>query len=189
MTQRASQAPSFDLGKFVGYLNVLARTAVRPEQRGKLDPSDIVQQTLLEAHRSRALFRGGTDGELAAWLREILTRNIADALRALHRKKRDIARERSLDRAVEESSRRLEAWLIKDETSPSERAAREERVLRLAEVLASLPEEEQEAALCRFCRGMTLEETAKRLGVSRYAVARRLARAVRSLRDGLKGFE
>src|SRR5947209_12626109 len=97
--------------RFRSYLLLLARMQLGARLRAKLDPSDLVQQTLLDAHRQRAQFRGSTSTEMAAWLRQMLACNLADALRGFGRAKRDVGRERSLEAAVDESSARLEAWL------------------------------------------------------------------------------
>src|SRR3954453_5930538 len=105
--------------RFRDYLLLLARSSLGRRERALLAPSDVVQQTLLEAHRKREQFRGRSDAELAAWLRRMLGFCIADAIRAQGRAKRDVARERSLEAAVEESSSRLEAWLAADQSSPS----------------------------------------------------------------------
>src|SRR5262245_54156014 len=79
---------------FREYLLLLARLQLGDRARARVEASDVVQQTLLEAHRRRGQFRGRTAGEMAAWLRRMLACNLADALRALTREKRDVARER-----------------------------------------------------------------------------------------------
>ncbi len=77
------------LEHFRRYLALLARTHLGPQHRAKLDASDMVQQTLLEAHQKLDQFRGSTDAEMARWLRRMLSCNLADAFRALGRQKRD----------------------------------------------------------------------------------------------------
>ena len=114
------------LEQFREYLRLLARLQLDPRLRGKLDPSDVVQQTLLEAYAKRHQFRGSTEGKWLAWLRQALAHNLADALRAFGQAKRDVGRERSLEAAVEASSRRLEVWLAANQTSPSQRTQRHE---------------------------------------------------------------
>ena len=78
-----SPSPAADaaLERFRHYLLLLARLQLGRQAQGKLEPSDVVQQTLLEAHRKREQFRGTTDAERAAWLRQMLAFNLADALR------------------------------------------------------------------------------------------------------------
>jgi RNA polymerase sigma-70 factor (ECF subfamily) len=73
------------LDQFRSYLNLLARAHLRPRVQRQIDASDLVQQTLLDAHAKKGQFRGETDAERAAWLRKILSHNIADALRHQHR--------------------------------------------------------------------------------------------------------
>src|SRR5437868_2774970 len=85
------------LERFRQYLLLLARSYLGERPRGKFDPSDVVQQTLLEAHQKRGQFRGGSEAELAGWLRGILACAVADAVRGLGRAKRDVGRERALE--------------------------------------------------------------------------------------------
>src|SRR6516164_3236494 len=101
--------PSLD--RFREYLVLLARVQMDARLRARLNLSDIVQQTLLEAYRQRDQFRGRGDAELAAWLRQMLVHNVADAWRALGRARRDVALERSLEASLQQSSVRLRAAL------------------------------------------------------------------------------
>jgi RNA polymerase sigma-70 factor (ECF subfamily) len=102
------------------YLRLLARMNHDPRLRGRVDPSDVVQQTLLKAHAKRDQFGGTTDAERAAWLRAILAHQLADALRKFGRQQGD--RERSLEVALERSSARLDAGLASERSSPSQKA-------------------------------------------------------------------
>lgn len=164
------------------YLLVLARVHLDPRLGKKLDPSDVVQQTLLEAHQQRDQFRGRTDAELMAWLRKILVHNLTDALRGLRRAKRDVARERSLDEAVDQSSARLAALLVGKQSSPSQRAERHEDAVRLANALAELPAAQREALVLQHWHGQSLAEIGEALGRSRTAVAGLLQRGLKRLR-------
>src|SRR5688572_18475899 len=181
--------PPVPLENFRSYLGLLARLELDARLRAKLDPSDVVQQTLLEPHRSKGLLRGHTPAQQAAWLRQILVQNLANVERDLRRAKRDVNRERSLEAAVEESSACLGGWLVAEQSSPSEKASHQEGLLRLADALASLPEMEQEALVLRHCKDWTLAEISERLGVNRNAVARLLRRGHEALRERLKSLE
>jgi RNA polymerase sigma-70 factor (ECF subfamily) len=179
----AAEGPGVALERFRDYLRLLARLQIDARYRGKLDPSDLVQQTLLKAHQARGQFRGQTAAEQAAWLRQILARTLANAMRDLGRAKRDIALERSLETSLEDSSARLEAWLVSGEESPSRHAERNEQLLSLAETMAQLPEVQREVLLLRHCQGWSLEEISRHLGRSRAAVASLLRRGLKQLRE------
>src|SRR5512145_913189 len=92
--------------RYRDYLRLLAELQLSPRLRAKLDPSDVVQITLLRAHEKRAQFRGSSPAEEAGWLRTILVNTLAEAVRSFNRQQRDVRLERSLEASVEESSRR-----------------------------------------------------------------------------------
>src|SRR5262249_57783386 len=96
-----------DLERFRTYLGLLARLQLDPRLRGLLDPSDLVQQTLLRAHRNWDQCRGATDEQWAAWLRAILAHELADAIRKVER--RGGGRRATLPTALNEYSSPLEA--------------------------------------------------------------------------------
>ncbi len=157
--------------------------------RAKVGASDVVQQTLLEAHRDLLQLRGRTVGEQAAWLRQILARNLANLVRDLRREKRDVAREQRLQAALDESASRLEVWLAAEQSSPSQQVERQERAVRLAEALATLPENQREAIVLRHWHGCSLAEIAERLGCTTAAVTGLLHRGFRKLRQQLHDLE
>jgi RNA polymerase sigma-70 factor (ECF subfamily) len=171
-----------DLERFRPYLLLLARRHLKGQAPGKLDASDVVQQALLEAHRKRAQLRGNTDAERAGWLRQLLACTLADARRALGRAKRDVARERSLEQELEQSSLRLGSWLAAAQASPSEQAVRHEEAVGVAAALSQLPEANREAVALRYCEGLSLDEISARLGRTPAAVAGLLKRGLKQLR-------
>lgn len=182
------QAPGEDgceLERYREYLRTLARLQTDDHLRGKLDPSGVVQQTLLEAHQARDTLRGMNEAQVLGWLRRALTNNLADEARRLGAQIRNVARERPLEQAVDESSARMEAFLAADQTSPSRQAQREEDLLRLADALGRLPEEQRAAVELHHLDGRTLMEVAAILGRTRSAVASLIFRGLRSLRQML----
>ena len=168
------------------YLRVLARIGLDPRLRGKVDESDVVQQSLLEAHRDWDQFRGTTAGERFAWLRQILARNLANLLRDYTRAKRDVTREYVPGAAVEASSARLERWLAADQTTPGTAAGREEEAVRVAVALAGLPEAQREAVTLRHWHGWPLARIAEQMGTTPDAVTGLLYRGLKALRARLR---
>ncbi|HEV3262333.1 MAG TPA: sigma-70 family RNA polymerase sigma factor, partial [Gemmataceae bacterium] len=115
--------------------------------------------------------------------------NLANAVRDLERAKRDVRREQSLEAAIEESSARLEAWLVADQLSPSGHAERNERLLRLAEALDQLPTDQQEAVVLHHLQQQSLSEVARHFGRSPAAVAGLLHRGLKKLQELLQDLE
>ena len=172
-----------ELSRFRPYLLMLARLQFDEELQAKLDESDIVQQTLLEAHRSLANFRGTSDWEKAAWLRRILARNMADELRNFRRGKRDVRLEAALQAALNESSVRLERWLTSEDGTPSDCAMANEQLVVLAAALLKLPEDQRRAVELYHLQGHPSATVAARLERSEVAVAGLLRRGLKKLRE------
>jgi RNA polymerase sigma-70 factor (ECF subfamily) len=189
LTRTMPTAPTThdDLERFRAYLGLLARLEVSPAMRDKVDLSGVIQQTLLEAHRGlgEQPDRLRTDEELAAWLRSILSHNLADVIRKLVAQKRDVRREWSLDAALDQSASRLERWLAAEQSSPSQRAMRQEELLRVAEAMAALPEAQRRAIELHHLRAMPLSDIADELGTTKAAVAGLLHRGMKALRSRL----
>lgn len=173
------------MDEFRSYLRFLARAHLDPRLRAKVDPSDLVQQTLLQAHQARASFSGDSPEQQAAWLRKILARNLAHAVRDQHRARRDVKRERSLDQALEASSVRLGDWLADGRSSPSQQLLRHERMLRVAAAVEGLPEAQREAVVLHYWQSWSLEQIAGQLDRTPAAVAGLLHRGLDKLKTVL----
>ena len=171
------------LGRFRSYLYLIAHAHLGPHAKQSIDASDLVQQTLLDGHRKRHQFRGSTDAERAAWLRQILSHNLADALRHQHRAKRDVSRERSLEAEIDGSFSRAESWLLASQPSPSQHVAKKEELLRLADALSKLPDAQREAVILRHLQGLSLAQIASHLHRSEAAVAGLVYRGLNMLHD------
>lgn len=136
-----------ELEQYREYLMTIADLQIEPVLRRKLDASDVVQQTMLEAHSRLNDFRGSSSAELAGWLKRILLNNLIDCVRGYRRERRDIARERSLDDSLNRSSLRLEACLAAEQSSPSLKVSRDE------EGACSFPKR------CRDCRTLNAKHS------------------------------
>jgi RNA polymerase sigma-70 factor (ECF subfamily) len=171
------------LNRFRPYLLMLARLQFDDTLQAKLDESDIVQQTLLEAHQCLGNFRGRTDAEKAAWLRSILARNLADEIRKYRCGKRDIHSEASLHGALDESTARLERWLASESGTPSQHAMANEQVVVLAAAMLKLPQDQRRAIELHHLQGFASVEVAAKLGRTEIAVAGLLRRGLKKLRE------
>jgi RNA polymerase sigma-70 factor (ECF subfamily) len=177
-------ASQFDheLGQYRDYLHLLARLQVDRRVRDKLDLSGVVQQTLLDAFQSRPQIEELDPDAKAAWLRRALANNLVDEVRKLGAAKRDVARERSMADALNQSSARLADWLAAEQSSPSANLNRQEAALRLAQALTKLPEQQRRAVELRHLEGLPLAEIAATLGCTKAAVVGLLHRGVENLR-------
>jgi RNA polymerase sigma-70 factor (ECF subfamily) len=173
------------LEPFRSYLEVLARVHLDPRLRGKLDPADVVQQTLLRAHAAWPELKNPDRPVLLVWLRRILARTLADVVKHYDRDKRAVDLERSLEADLDQSASGLAGWLAADQTSPSQTAVRNEELLRLADALAALPGLQREVVVLKHLRGWALQQIAEHLGRSVPAVASLLRRGLEDLRRRL----
>jgi RNA polymerase sigma-70 factor (ECF subfamily) len=168
------------------YVGVVARAQVESWLQAKVDASDLVQQTLLEAHRGFGQFRGTSEAEWLAWLRRILAHNAADFVRQYHgTEKRQARREVRWQAAPDEQSHRGREPSDPGE-SPSQMAIRREDELLVAESLARLSPDHQEVIALRNLQRLPFDEVARRMGRSRPAVQMLWMRALAKLQEEVR---
>jgi len=172
------------------YLHLLARTQVDLHLQRRADPSDLVQETFLDACRDFEQFRGSTEAELLAWLRKILVYNVARLVqKEIGTQKRDVRRDISLEQyaaSLERSSAHFEAALVGRHSSPSVQVQRRERAALVADYLARLPPDYREVIVLRNLEGLPFAEVASLMGRTSGAVRILWVRALDQLRQMLE---
>lgn len=175
--------PLSNLERYRAYLLILARRSVPAAEEARIDPSGVVQQTLIEADQAAGELANLDLGRLLAWLRTALARNLTDEYRRAFADRRDLRREERIAVGVEQSASGLVAWLAADQSSPSQRADFNEQVLRLAAALAALPDAQREAIERHYLQGEPIAVIAAGLGRTPAAVAGLLKRGLKTLRE------
>jgi RNA polymerase sigma-70 factor (ECF subfamily) len=183
MTEKLNELQDL-ASRYRGYLWALACASLGAGFRNQLDPGDIVQATLMKAAESLAVSPGLDEQSRLAWLRQILKSVLVDEYRRLHRDRRDIRREQQLlETGVEQSAMGLQACLAADQTSPSQAAVRNERLLLLADALVQLPPDQREVVVQRYLQGRSVSAIAESLGRTIPSIASLLRRGLEQLRS------
>jgi RNA polymerase sigma-70 factor (ECF subfamily) len=187
----ARQGDGQALGQLVeryrNYLFLLARVQIGRRIQGKLDVADVVQETFLEVHRGIGQFRGQSEQQFLAWLRQILVGILANQVRRYFgTKRRDVRLERELQDDLDRSSVYLGSHLIAAQSSPSAQASRREQAVLLADAMEQLPEDYREVIILRQLEGLTFPQVASRMGRSEDSVKNLWARSLARLRRSLE---
>jgi RNA polymerase sigma-70 factor (ECF subfamily) len=165
------------------YLRTLARLQLPTGLRSKLDPSDVVQQTLLTAHEKLDQFRGRSEAELRGWLRQILRNHLLGTHRRFHMLGYDVEREQSLESVAPDPSAIPRDRLSSDPSTPSQHVMHQEELRRLADALAKLPDDQRRAVELHHLKGLSVAQVADSLGRGKSAVVGLLFRGLRKLRQ------
>jgi RNA polymerase sigma-70 factor (ECF subfamily) len=173
-----------DLEQFRDYLRLLARLQIDARVQARVDPSDVVQQTLLEAHEALARSDAVVPGDLAAYLRRILCRNLVDAVRRHQAGRRAV----NLEQSLEQSSQRLEVWLADDQSGPEQKLARQEELQQVADALGELPQDQRTAVELKYLKGNSVAAIARQMQRSEQAVGGLLRRGLARMRERLKAW-
>jgi RNA polymerase sigma-70 factor, ECF subfamily len=171
------------LERYRNYLTLLVRVQIGKRLQGKVDPDDLLQETFLEAHRGIGRFRGETEQEFLAWLRQILAAILANQIRRYFgTKRRDLRLERELADDLDRSSCAIDGALVAPQSSPSHQASRREQSILLADALQRLPEDYREVIILRQLEDLSFPEVSRRMGRSEDSVKNLWARALAKLR-------
>jgi RNA polymerase sigma-70 factor (ECF subfamily) len=174
--------------RYTHYLTLLARVQIGRRLQGKLDPSDIVQETFLQAHSHFPNFRGSSDAEFTVWLRRILASVLSNTIQHyLGTRARDPRLEQEIEGALGQSSAELGQQLAASDTSPSEVASRREDAVLLANAIGMLPPDYREVILLRFAEGLPFAQVAERMGRTVSSVEKLWLRAIARLRQTMGG--
>ncbi len=179
------------LNKHRDALRRMVNVRMNDRLRGRLDASDIVQETLLEAMNSVEAYLAKPALPVPLWLRHLAGQKLIQAHRThLGAQKRDAAREQRLVGGVPlASSVMLAAELAGQGTSPSQAAIRRESRGELIAALDRMDELDREVLTLRHFEQLNSAEAAEVLGMSRDAVKKRYLRALDKLEKLLPGPE
>jgi RNA polymerase sigma-70 factor, ECF subfamily len=163
-----------------GYLLRVAADRLDPALRAKANPSDLVHETLIEAYRDFAAFRGQSEAEWLGWLRRLLVHNLANfERRYLGTVMRNTEREVTLPAGV--------AAVASREPSPSSVLIAGERKRLVEGHLEGLPENYRQVILWHHRDGLPFDEIGHRLGRSADAARRLWSRAIDRLQEVVRG--
>ncbi|MDA1161766.1 MAG: sigma-70 family RNA polymerase sigma factor [Planctomycetota bacterium] len=168
------------------YVRFLARSHVESWIQAKVDSSDLVQQTLMEAHQAFPNFNGNTEGEWIAWLKQILKHNATDFVRRFGAAKRRATLEVAIATGSDSTCFRAAAEPSSGGETPSQIMIRREDELLISEALAALPRDYQEVIVLRNLQRLPFDEIADRMGRSRPATQMLWMRALKKLQAHMK---
>lgn len=194
LTQARDGAPE-QVGQLLqlyrNYLLVLATTQFDRRLRRRLSPSDLVQETMLAAHRDFEQFRGRTEPQFLAWLRQILINCLHHAIEThVKAKMRDVRCEISIENlsvALDRSTARLSELLVDKAPSPGAPMRQRENAVAFANQLAALRPQYRDVIIMRNLQGLPFEEIAERMDRNSGAVRMLWLRAVDKLKRSTEG--
>jgi len=174
------------LQNYENYLKLLAHTQLDDKVRQRVSPSDVVQETMLEAHCDFHGFRGSSDGEFVAWLRKILVNNLARAVeKHVLAAKRDVRREVSkiqINASIDQSAMRIESILADNHPSVESDASLQEQLVQLGNALAELSPDHRDVIVMRHIESVSFATIAQRIDRSVGATRMLWLRAIEQLR-------
>jgi len=175
------------LQSYRNYLTILATTQLDRRLRRRMSASDLVQETMLAAHRDFGKFRGSSEREFLAWLRQILLHCLHHAVETHDKaQRRDVRCEISLDQlgfSLDRSAANFAQALADPGPSPSTPVRQRERAVALADQLAKLRPEYRDVIVLRNLQGLSFDEIAQRMDRKTGAVRMLWLRAIEKFKQ------
>lgn len=177
------------LERFRGRIARMLTVRMDPRLRGRLDASDVIQDTYLEVHNRIGDYRRRSDMPFFLWVRFLAGQKLTQ----MHRKhlgadRRDARRElpEALRQVPGATTATLAGALVSSGVTPSEIAIRLEEEERLIRVLDELRELDREVLALRHFEGLSNAEVAQLLGIETSAASRRYVRALARMQERLR---
>ncbi|MEO9593169.1 sigma-70 family RNA polymerase sigma factor [Rhodopirellula bahusiensis] len=172
---------------YQNYLSFLAQTQIDGRLRRRMSSSDLVQETMLAAHRDFDQFRGKSEGEWLAWLRQILSNCLSHAIdRHFHAQKRDLRREvalESMTKRLDDSMARLSHFVAAKGVTPSEDMHRREMADALSLQLSKLKDKYRDVIVYRNLQGLSFEEIGRLMEMKTGTARMTWVRAISKLKE------
>ena len=167
-------------------LRARAEARVSTAMKARSDPDDILQEVYVDVFRQIDRFEYRGPGSFLNWVYAILDHKVAAAWRAAHYKVRDIDREVSAGGDADASSYwDLLDHVYADSATPSRAARRQEALGAVVACVSDLSQDHHQVIQLRFLEGLSVAETAERLGKSDGAVVALTRRALVALRESM----
>lgn len=184
---RAKQGDEQALGRLLlnveSYLKLLAKLQIGRHLQVKLDASDVVQETFLEAHRAITRFEGETRDQFMAWLRTILASRLSNNVRRyLGTQARDVRLEQQIQNDLDQSAMSLGGMFVDPGESPSQLVSQEEQSRLVVECLSKLSPDYQNVLVLRHLEGKSFPEIATLLNRSVDSVEKLWVRGLSKLK-------
>jgi RNA polymerase sigma-70 factor (ECF subfamily) len=154
-------------------LQLQARQLLGAAVSARVDPSDVVQETLTQAFQSIDQFQGATEGEWVAWLRRMVAGHAAKVRRHHSADRRDAQRDQPWP----------EEGVGGSGPDPASEIASLEQAAALARAVEALPPDRRDVVVRRILDRQPIATVARELGRTPGAVRVLLTRALRQLRD------
>jgi RNA polymerase sigma-70 factor (ECF subfamily) len=170
------------------YVQIMATIHLDRTIQHRVSPSDVVQETFVQAFLNFMQFRGSTEAEFLQWIRRIAASRMAMASRQFHTQRQDVRQEERLNEAMEGWSDRAAIWMSDKGSSPSQQVIKREQAVVLADALAELPPDYREVILLRHFQNLQFSAIAAQMERSEDSVKNIWVRAIKRLRELIVDF-